>query len=60
MPKITGSPTEYLDWLRDEAAKPELDEQHNTLLMHIYRLETIERQYEQRIPLAIAMREIVR
>lgn len=60
MPKITGSPTEYLDWIRDQADQPIRDEALNELLMFVYHLETIERRYEQHMPLTIAMREVVR
>lgn len=62
MPKITGSATEYLNWLRDQAAKPELDEQRNSLLMFVYRLETRERTYEQshRLSYAVGRDGIVR
>lgn len=53
-PDLTAS----LSLLR--AVHGEYEEALNSLLIHVDHLETIERRYEQRIPLTIAMREIVR
>jgi hypothetical protein len=54
--QITGSATEYVQWLKDQADAPERDEQLNELLMHVAHLERVERIIEKRTPLTTAIR----